>query len=175
MNRAFQVVIGLSIILLVVMLIIFFKGPDSSETQAAAMAAIPQPAAKPAAASEPKAKPKVHTERRRDAREGDAEPQNPATPVLTVTVEIPPPPFPGAGDVTPGMTREQMIGRFGTPRVAASWAENGSLAEKFIYTRDAQVTAVMLLDGEVVRSRTGHVDPSVRPRWADPANKAVSP
>jgi hypothetical protein len=168
MNRAFQVVIGVSVILLVIMLSIFFKGSAVTESQVATAA--PPPTAKSAATPEAKPKTKAQLERRRKAREAEAEPEmhEPEIPVMTVTVEVPSPPFPAAADVKAGMTREEMIGKFGTPRVAASWAENGYLAEKFIYTRDAQVTAVMLLDGEVVRSRTGRSHQPVGLRRAGP-------
>jgi hypothetical protein len=154
MNRAFQVVIGVSVILLLIMLAIFFKGSTVTEPQ---VASVPPTAGKSPGKPEAKPKSKGQLERRHKAAQ-EAEPdiiETSGLPVIKVKVETPPPPFPAASDVKAGMSREEMISKFGNPRVAASWAEHGSLAEKFIYTRDAQVTAVMLLDGEVVRSRTG--------------------
>ena len=169
MNRTFQVVIGVSIILLIVMLSIFFKGSTTTESQVAMM---PPPTVQPARTSE--SKPKASLERRHKGRAAEAqtEAQQLEIPVTTMEVRVPPPPFPAAADMKPGMTREEIIETFGYPRAAASWAENGLLAEKFIYTRGAQVTAVMLLGGVVVRSRTGQSDLLARPRRQAAKDKA---
>ena len=159
MNRTFQVVIGVSLVLLVVVLIIFFKGPKTEEPQQAVILE----AAKPVPKTEAKPKAKPHAERRHDRAQAAPETASIETAAAPVSkVIVPPPPFPAPADLKAGMRREEMIRKFGNPRVVASWAQNGSLAEKLIYTRDAQVTAVLLVDGRVVKSGTGQNDPRLR-------------
>ena len=172
MNRTFQVVIGVCVVLLVIMLSVLYKGTANTESQVAILP--PSFPVKPTVTPEPPHKPKAHIERRRSAPQPAATPEEREVPVMTIEVNVSTPPFPAAADVQAGMTKDEMITKFGSPRIAASWAENGYLAEKFIYTRDAQLTAVMLLNGEVVRSRTGHSGQLVRAQSSRPRDKAGS-
>jgi len=161
------------VIIFLATLNIFFKDPVQrtvrdvwSVVSGSSTNVTPSANATPAAPAPPKAKTKQHA---RPAREEElakvTEPKETLVPPKTVEVTPQPPPFPSADDLKAGMTREELLARFGQPRFTASWSENGMLAEKFIYSRDARVTAVILRDGEVVTSRTGRHDPWARSAW----------
>ncbi len=169
MDRTFQVAIGICVLLFVVTLNLFFR--DSlhnkvrdvwSRVTGTQIAVTPAPVTGPAV--EAASKPKLHT-RHRAAPEVQPEPEKKDPPPVTQKVETPPLPFPTADDLKAGMTKKEMMSRFGAPRFTASWSEGGSLSEKFIYARDEQVTAVILRDGHVVTSRTGQNDPWERSAW----------
>jgi hypothetical protein len=171
MDKTFQVAIGVSVVLFFITLNILFKDSFPSGvrnvwsrvTGTPAQVTVTTDTPVPPPVEEPKRKPKLRAHAR------IADPPEPLPekkpPTEVVKVELPPPPFPTAQDLRAGMSRREMIGRFGAPRFTASWSESGSLAEKFIYIREAQVTAVILRDGEVVISRTGHNDPWERSAW----------
>jgi hypothetical protein len=171
LDKTFQLAIGISVVLLFfVTLNIFFKDSVPSGvremwsrvTGAAAQGNVTSATTGAPAVKEPKPKPKLRP-RAQPAAVPEPLPET-KPPTEVVKVELPPP-FPIAEDLKAGMTRREMIGRFGAPRFTASWSESGALAEKFIYTRDAQVTAVILRDGHVVISRTGQSDPWARSAW----------
>jgi hypothetical protein len=171
MDRTFQVGIGICVVLFLVTLNIFFRDSlqhgvrDVWSSVTGSQVAVSQPpSAAPVVESAPKPKAKARKQPR-PAPEPEPEPAKKEAALAAPKVETPPPPFPKADDLKAGMTKKEMMSRFGAPRFTASWSDAGALSEKFIYIREEQVTAVILRDGQVVTSRTGQNDPWARSAW----------
>src|SRR5690242_307084 len=127
MDRTFQVAIGVCIVLFLITLNIFFR--DSVEhgvrnawsrvtgSQSVAATA-PAPAPPPDPAPKPRAKPrKPHQSDPEPQPEPDLAQKEPSA--AARKIELPPPPFPTATDLRSGMTKREMMTRFGAPRFTA--------------------------------------------------------
>ena len=176
MERTFQVAIGISVVLFFVTLNVFFrdslnKGARDVWSLVAGSETTVTPVPTPPV-EEAKTKPKVRARPQPQAAREVEPPEPLKTEAAPPPPKVePPPPFPMAEELKAGMSRKEMMGRFGAPRFTASWSDNGALSEKFIYTREAQVTAVILRDGQVVTSRTGQNDPWARSAWWQSGSK----
>lgn len=76
-------------------------------------------------------------------------------PVPTTVVTVPIPPFPEAAAVRPGMSRGEVVRRFGSPNWKATWAESGTLHEDYTYVDHERATELSIQAGRVVTSQTG--------------------
>lgn len=131
------------------------------------------PAAQPAAVvPEAKTKPKANPHR--------ASAQRLATEVEPAPVEIPKPaaPMPVASrpviemqEVPRGISRAELIDRFGMPTSSATWRDSKVLNEKLIYRDQRRTTAVLIQDGTVISSNADSSvhriasQPEIRIEW----------
>ena len=131
------------------------------------------PAAQPAVVvPESKTKPKANPHR--------ASAQRMATEAEPAPVEIPKPaaPTPVASrpvvemhDVPRGISRADLIDRFGMPTSSATWRDSKILNEKLIYRDQRWTTAVLIQNGTVISSNTDSSfhriasQPEIRIEW----------
>ena len=112
----------------------------------------------PAQVPQPEPAPKPVHKAKRKARAAENSPQpmlNLPVQVYEMVIELPP--FPRAVDVKAGMTRDELIHKFGAPTLSATWTDVGSLNERYVYVQNGRLTTVVIRDGRVVSGRTDSV------------------
>jgi hypothetical protein len=68
-------------------------------------------------------------------------------------IDVPIPPFPSKSKVRVGMSRAELIGRFGEPNVRATWSDKGTEREKLLYQGQERSTEILIEDGSVVSTK----------------------
>lgn len=76
-------------------------------------------------------------------------------PVSTTVITVQVPPFPEAAAVRPGMSRVEVVHRFGSPNWKATWTQSRTLYEEYTYVDRQRATELWIQAGRVVSSQTG--------------------
>jgi len=76
-------------------------------------------------------------------------------PVSTTVIDVQIPPFPEATAVRLGMSKGEVVRRFGPPNWKAIWTESRTLQEKYAYVDNERATVMFIQAGKVVSSWTG--------------------
>lgn len=118
----------------------------SREASPARQAATPSPDIKQAARA---------TRGLRGRATGSAELAAVNGPVSTTVVTVQVPPFPEAAAIRPGMSKFEVVRRFGSPNWKATWTESRTLYEEYTYVDRQRATELWIQAGRVVSSQSG--------------------
>ena len=75
-------------------------------------------------------------------------------PASTTVIAVKIPPFPERNAIRPGMSRDEIVRRFGPPNWKATWTEWDTLYEKYTYVDHQRATALLIQAGRVASSQT---------------------
>jgi hypothetical protein len=95
------------------------------------------------------------TRRLRGGATGSAELAALNEPVSTAVINVQVPPFPEAAAILPGMSKAEVVRRFGPPNWKVTWTDSRTLNEKYAYMDHQRVTELLIQAGRVVSRQTG--------------------
>ena len=147
--------LGVTVLLLAGVLYVFRDSVQPQIRSVLALGRTPVGVQKGAAVAPTNSNPRANPHRRRAQRLAiNLEVPLKARPVPPVLRTFPMPPAPDEVQIRSGLSRAEVIDRFGIPTSSATWRDSRILDEKFIYLDRQKTTMVLLQNGKVISSRT---------------------